>query len=96
MRHPAGLPWLPLSTGNEAVSAAMPPVCDAVAAVPEFRRNAVIDDIAEHAGALAVLDQPKGITAELKVVPPLIDAVRTVAFDVNAALYLGKKTVQRG
>ena len=92
----AGLAGLTLSTGNETVAAAMPPVCDAVAAVPELRRNAVIDHIAEHAGAPAVFDQPERVAAELKVVSPLIDAIGIVALDVNAALHLGEETIQRG
>ena len=64
-----------------------------ITTVPEFRRNPVINHIANHmrapavlrarsnAGLLgaraapAVLDQPKRISSELKIIAPLIDAV---------------------
>ena len=52
----------------------------------------MIDDIPQHVGALAVLDQPKRIAAELKIVPPLIDAEGPVAFDIDAALDVGDQS----
>src|SRR6476646_863161 len=96
MRHPAGLAWLPLATCDEAEAATMTAVSHAVTAIPEFRRDPMVDHVPQHVGALAVLDQPEGITAELEVIAPLIDAVGAVAFDVDAPFHFCKKIAHRG
>src|SRR3972149_7662505 len=95
MGHPARLTRLPLATRNKPIPAAGGPVGDAIAAVPELGRDPVVDHVAQHVGALAVLDQPERIAAELEVVAPLIDAVRPVAFDIDPALHVGDELFAR-
>ena len=94
MRHPTGLAGLAFATGNETITLTMRPVGYPVATVPEFRRDAVVDHVAQHVGPPAVLDQPERIPAELKIVAPLIDAVGAVAFDVDPALHLRKELIE--
>src|SRR5690242_12593883 len=85
MGHPPGLTGLALAARDEAIAPAMRGIGYGIARAPELRRDAVIDHVTEHVGALAVLDQPEGVAAELKIVPALIDAEGAVAFDINAA-----------
>ena len=54
----------------------------------------MVDDITNHVGPLPILDQPKCITTELKVIPSLIDTVRPVAFDIDASLDIGEQLVE--
>ena len=75
MGHPPGLPGLTLSTGDKSETASVIGVGDPVASPPKIRSSAMIDHISEHVGSLSVLDKPKGITPELKVIPSLINAV---------------------
>lgn len=75
MSHPARLARLALATRNKPEPAAMPLVRNSVARAPKLRRNAVIDDIADHMGPLTTFDEPERIAAELKVVAALVDAV---------------------
>ena len=46
--HPARLAGLPFTARDEAIPATMSGIGDAVAAAPEFRGDAVIDDIPHH------------------------------------------------
>src|SRR5581483_4830044 len=96
MGHPAGLTGLTFPAGDEPVPAAVRAIRHTVATAPELRRDAVIDHVPQHVGAPAVLDEPEGVAAELEVIPPLVDAVGTVPFDVDAAFHIGDQVVQRG
>jgi hypothetical protein len=55
----------------------------------------LISDVAQHLAALAVLDLPEDLTAELKVVTLLIDRVAAVAVDQNAFLNARDQIVER-
>src|SRR5688572_18375540 len=75
VRHPAGLAGLALPARDEAISPAVPPIGDTIAAVPKFRRDAVIDHVPNHVDALSIFDKPEGIAAELEVIAALVNAV---------------------
>src|SRR5437867_8524069 len=61
--------------------------------IPKVRRARLIRDVAKHSNALAVLNFPKHLTAELKVVALLIDGIRTVALDIDTVLGCGHDLV---
>jgi hypothetical protein len=96
MGHPAGLARLTLPACNEPISPAVRPIRDSVATAPELWRDPMVDDIADHVGPLPLLDHPKYISAELEVIPSLIDAVGPVAFDVDASFHIGEQLVDGG
>jgi hypothetical protein len=75
MGHPPGLTRLPLPAGNKSETASVIGIGHPVTFMPKFRGDAMIDHISQHVGSLAVLNEPKGITAELKVIPALVNAV---------------------
>ena len=93
MGHPAGLAWLALPARNKSVSTTSALVSDPVAAVPEFRRNPMIDHIPQHLGSPTVFNEPEGIAAELEIVAALIDAIGSVALDVDAAFHVGNELI---
>src|SRR5215831_2177255 len=93
--HPTGLARLTLAARDEAISPSVRAIRNPVAAPPELRRNPVVDDITNHVGSLAVLNQPKCVSAELKIISSLIDAVGSVAFDVDAPSHIGEQPVER-
>ena len=93
MSHPTRLAWLPLATRDEAVSTASSSVGHSIAAVPEFRGDPMVDHVPQHVGPSAVFNQPEGVTTELEIVAALIDAVRPVAFDVDAVLHVGNELI---
>jgi len=95
MGHPAGLARLPFSTRNESVPMARRSVSHSVAAVPEFRRDPMIDHLTQHVSSPAVFNQPERVTAELKIVAALIDAVGPMAFDIDAAFHVGNELFTR-
>lgn len=95
MGHPAGLAGLPLPTGNESVPPAKRSVCHSVATAPKFRRDPMIDHIPQHMGSPAVFYQPEGVAAELEIVAALINAVRSMTFDINAAFHVGNELIAR-
>src|SRR6185503_12796689 len=88
--HPAGLARLALAACDKPIPPAVRPIRNPVAAAPELRRDSMVDDIADHVGAFAVLDQPECIAAELEVIPTLIDAIGPVAFYVDASFHIGE------
>jgi len=93
MGHPARLAWLPLATRDEAVSTASSSVGHSIAAVPEFRRDPMVDHVSQHVGPSAMFNQPEGVTAELEIVAALINAIGPMAFDVDAALHVGNQLI---
>jgi hypothetical protein len=93
VRHPTGLAGLALAARDEPVPAAVAAVGDAVTAVPELRRDAMINNVTQHVRTLTVFDQSEGIAAELEVVAPLIDTVGAMAFDVDTPLDVAKEFV---
>ena len=93
MGHPAGLARLPLSTRDESVPAASRSVSDSVTAVPELRRDPMVDDIPQHVRSPAVFDQPECVTAELEIVAALINAVGPMAFDIDAVFHIGNQLI---
>mgnify|MGYP001573616490 CR=1 FL=1 len=93
MSHPTRLAWLPLATRDEAVSTASSSVGHSIAAIPEFRRDPMVDHIPQHVGAPAVLNQPERIPAKLKIVAALIDAIGPMAFDVDTVLHVGNQLI---
>src|SRR5262245_50603047 len=94
MGHPAGLTRLALAARDEPISPAVRTIRDRIAAIPKLRCDSMIDDITNHVSPLPVLDQPKGIAAELKVVPTLVDAEGSVPFDVDTAFHVGEQAVE--
>src|SRR6187431_3292894 len=61
--------------------------------IPKIGRPRLIGHVPEEPRALAVLDFPERLSAELEVVALLIDRERTIPFDVDAALRLGDDVV---
>jgi hypothetical protein len=47
-------------------------------------------------GPSTVFHQPERIAAELKIVPPLVDTVGPVAFDIDAPFHVGQKPIKCG
>ena len=95
MGHPTGLARLPLPTCDESVPLSKGVVSHSVAAVPEFRCDPMVDDVPQHVRSPAVFNQPEGVTAELKVVAALINAVGSMAFDIDSAFHVGNELITR-
>ena len=54
--------------------------------LPEVRRAHLVRDVLQHADDLAALDLVEHLTAELRVVPLLVDRERAVADDRDAGV----------
>ena len=63
--------------------------------MPELHRPALICDIAKHGAELAAFDLVEELTAELEIIPLLINAPAAVAQDVNSLVDIGDKVVER-
>jgi hypothetical protein len=74
--------------------AAKRPVGNAIAGVPEIGCDAMVDDISQHVNPPALLDKPEGIAAKLEIVAPLINTVRTVAFDIDSTPHVGDELIE--
>src|SRR5947207_2711682 len=57
---------------------------DGRAGIPEFGRNPAVAGVLEHPAALAMLDLPGDLAAELEVVPLVVDRPAAVGLHVNA------------
>src|SRR5688572_31851870 len=68
---------------------------EAVAAVPELHRIALVGDVAQHAAPLASLDLPRPLTRELEVVALLIDGVRAAGVDEEPVVDAGDQVLHR-
>ena len=75
MGHPPGLTRLPHSAGNKSKTVSVIAIRNSVTSIPKIRGDAMIDHNSQHAGSLFVLNKPKDIAAELKVILALINAV---------------------
>ena len=53
----------------------------------------MVNHIPQHTGPSPIFNEPERITAELKIVPALIDAIGSVALDVDAALHIGEELI---
>ena len=53
----------------------------------------MIDHIPQHMRSPTIFNEPEGITAELEIVAALIDAIGSVAFDVDAAFHVGNELI---
>src|SRR6185312_9889420 len=95
MGHPAGLSRLPLAARNEPVPPAKRSISHSVATVPKLRRDPMVNHVPHHVSSPAVFNQPECVTAELKIVAALIDAVGPMAFDINAAFHIGHELITR-
>src|SRR5690349_11502316 len=95
VRHPTGLARLPLAARDKTVTSAVASIGHAITTVPEFRRDAVVNHVPQHLGALSIFNEPEGIAAELEVVAPLVDAVGPMALDVDAPFHVGEQIVER-
>ena len=94
MRHPAGLARLALAACDKSVTLAVPSVGHCVATVPELRRDAMVNHVTQHLGALSVFDEPEGVAAELEIVAALVNAIGPMAFDVDAPFHIGKQIIK--
>src|ERR1700678_90552 len=59
---------------------------DRIQRIPELSRNSRIRRILHHARALAILDLPADLAAELKVISLVIDRPRAVGLHQNAVI----------
>ncbi len=74
VRHPTRLSGLSLSTCNKTKTFSTALIGNAITAAPKLGGNAMINDVPEHVSPFPVFYVPKGITAKLKVVSPLVNA----------------------
>jgi alpha-D-ribose 1-methylphosphonate 5-triphosphate synthase subunit PhnG len=68
---------------------------DGRAGVPELGGDAAIRWILQHANALAVLDLPGDLAAELEVVALVVDGPTAIGLHVNGVAHAGKHFVER-
>lgn len=93
MSHPAGLARLPFPTRNESVPPAKRSIGHSVTTAPKLRGDPMVNHVPQHVGSPAVFNQPERITAELEIVAALINAVGSMAFDINAAFHVGNELI---
>src|SRR5271166_311872 len=68
---------------------------DGLAGVPEFRGDAAISRVFEHANAFAVADLPSDFTAELEVIALVVDRPALVGLHVNCVFHAAHHLVER-
>jgi len=71
----------------------MAPIGYAITTSPKLRRNAMVNDVPQHVGPLPVFYEPKGVTAKLKIVSPLVNAKRIMSFYVDSTLDIGDEII---
>src|SRR5512145_3018541 len=78
VRHCTDLAGLALAVEERPAEPVVAPVADLRAGVPELLRVGLVGHVAQHPRDLAALDLEEELARELKVVPLLVDRVRTV------------------
>src|ERR1700691_207779 len=68
---------------------------DGRASVPEFRRDAAVARILQHADALAAADLPADLAAELEVVALVVDGPAPVGLHVDGVVHAAENLLKR-
>src|SRR6185503_10001342 len=92
--HRVDLGWLPFAVVRRAVQFVSRLAAQPITRVPKIGRARLISDIAQHRAHPALLDFPKGLAAELKIVALLIDRPTAVAVDQDAVVHPFYKLVE--
>src|SRR6185369_14846567 len=74
--HRVDLRWLTLAVVERAAQPVRRRAADHVHRIPEHRRVALIGNVLQHAGNLAVADLVEGLPGELEVVALMVDRPR--------------------
>src|SRR5205823_784051 len=95
VRHVCALAGLALAAIRQPVEAPGVPARDGVERAPELRRDAGVGGVAEHAPALALLDLPRNLRAELEVESLVVDRPAAIRLHVDAVVDVGEQVVER-
>ena len=86
--------WLALATIRRAPESPLVAGADGVERIPKLSRDAGIRWIFQHADALAVLDLPADLAAELKVVTLVVDRPGAISLHQNAVIGGGDQLLE--
>jgi len=95
MRYGADLNRLTFTVKKRAAQPVVAFVANGGAGIPELLRIGLVSDIFQHAGDLPILYLVEQLTAELEIIPLLIDRIRAVADDIDAFLDIFDQVVWR-
>src|SRR4029077_13977999 len=89
MARAHGLHGLALSAVGRAPQCPIVTRADRVAAIPEFRGDAAVAGILDHACFFAVLDFPADFGGELEMVAPVVDGPRPICLHEDGVVSVG-------
>src|SRR5258708_11096558 len=88
MRYGIALRRLPFSGKESAPQPVIVCIADSPAGIPELLRIRLVGDILQHTGDLSVFNLVEQLTAELEIIPLLVDRIRAVPDDIDSLLYV--------
>src|SRR5258708_28059032 len=86
MRYGIALRRLPFSVKESAPQPVIVCIADSRAGIPELLRIRLVGDILQHTGDLSVFNLVEQLTAELEIIPLLVDRIRAVPDDIDSLL----------
>src|ERR1700720_1879783 len=86
---------LPFAAVGSSPKRPLIPRADRIHRIPELSRDAGVRRILQHAHPLALLDLPRNLASELKVITLVINRPGFVGLHINAAVSRGNQLLQR-